>query len=96
MRRKPIPKTNRSICRKPLTGYLVRPVSADTRSETVTKLPGMIVVHENRGLNPHIELGRESLKALLVPLDVEDHIRFDTAELHAMKKSSCFRALIGL
>ena len=24
-------------------------------SETVTKLPGIIVVHENRGLNPHIE-----------------------------------------
>ena len=36
-------------------GYLVRPISADTRSETVTKLPGVIVVHENRGLNPHIE-----------------------------------------
>jgi carboxymethylenebutenolidase len=36
-------------------GYLVRPVSADTRNETVTKLPGILVVHENRGLNPHIE-----------------------------------------
>src|SRR5215472_6733783 len=34
-----------------IKGYLVRPVSADTRSETVTKLPGIIVVHENRGLN---------------------------------------------
>ena len=33
----------------------MRPVSADTRSATVTKLPGIIVVHENRGLNPHIE-----------------------------------------
>jgi carboxymethylenebutenolidase len=33
----------------------VRPISADTRSETVTKLPGIIVIHENRGLNPHIE-----------------------------------------
>src|SRR5271167_1067103 len=46
----PSPKGNGSI-----KGYLVRPLSADTRSETVTKLPGIIVVHENRGLNPHIE-----------------------------------------
>src|SRR5271156_3633669 len=46
----PSPQGNGSI-----KGYLVRPVSADTRSETVTKLPGIIVVHENRGLNPHIE-----------------------------------------
>jgi len=36
-------------------GYLVRPVSADTRNPTPSKLPGVIVVHENRGLNPHIE-----------------------------------------
>src|SRR5690242_15790347 len=36
-------------------GYLVRPVSADTRDETPAKLPGIIVCHENRGLNPHIE-----------------------------------------
>ena len=33
----------------------MRPVSADTRSATPAKLPGIIVVHENRGLNPHIE-----------------------------------------
>ena len=33
----------------------MRPISADTRSETVTKLPGILVIHENRGLNPHIE-----------------------------------------
>src|SRR6201997_1846280 len=46
----PSPKGNGSI-----KGYLVRPISADTRSETITKLPGIIVVHENRGLNPHIE-----------------------------------------
>src|SRR6266478_1690096 len=46
----PSPQGNGTI-----KGYLVRPVSADTRSETVTKLPGVIVVHENRGLNPHIE-----------------------------------------
>ena len=46
----PSPQGNGSI-----KGYLVRPVSADTREATVTKLPGIIVVHENRGLNPHIE-----------------------------------------
>jgi carboxymethylenebutenolidase len=46
----PSPHGNGSI-----KGYLVRPVSADTRAETVSKLPGIIVVHENRGLNPHIE-----------------------------------------
>lgn len=38
-----------------IRGYLVRPVSADTRSATISKLPGIIVIHENRGLNPHIE-----------------------------------------
>src|SRR5207247_2490689 len=46
----PSPQGNGSI-----KGYLVRPVSADKRSETAVKLPGIIVVHENRGLNPHIE-----------------------------------------
>jgi carboxymethylenebutenolidase len=46
----PSPQGNGNI-----KGYLVRPISADTRSETVTKLPGILVVHENRGLNPHIE-----------------------------------------
>src|ERR1700724_3873381 len=46
----PSPQGNGSI-----KGYLVRPVSADTRNEPPTKLPGVIVVHENRGLNPHIE-----------------------------------------
>ena len=46
----PSPQGNGSI-----KGYLVRPVSADTRAETPSKLPGIIVVHENRGLNPHIE-----------------------------------------
>ena len=38
-----------------IKGYLVRPVSADTRAAMPVKLPGIIVVHENRGLNPHIE-----------------------------------------
>jgi len=46
----PSPQGNGSI-----KGYFVRPVSADTRSATPAKLPGIIVVHENRGLNPHIE-----------------------------------------
>jgi carboxymethylenebutenolidase len=38
-----------------IKGYLVRPVSADTRAAMPSKLPGILVVHENRGLNPHIE-----------------------------------------
>jgi carboxymethylenebutenolidase len=46
----PSPQGNGSI-----KGYLVRPVSADTREANPAKLPGVIVVHENRGLNPHIE-----------------------------------------
>jgi len=46
----PSPQGNGSI-----KGYLVRPVSADTRSAMPAKLPGILVVHENRGLNPHIE-----------------------------------------
>lgn len=36
-------------------GYLVRPFSADSRSETPAQLPGIVVIHENRGLNPHTE-----------------------------------------
>jgi carboxymethylenebutenolidase len=38
-----------------IRGYFVRPFSADTRDATPAKLPGVIVVHENRGLNPHTE-----------------------------------------
>ncbi len=38
-----------------IKGYFVRPMSADTRSEKPSKLAGVIVIHENRGLNPHIE-----------------------------------------
>lgn len=38
-----------------IRGYLVRPFSADSRSETSSQLPGIVVVHENRGLNPHTE-----------------------------------------
>src|SRR3984885_6034479 len=36
----PSPQGNGSI-----KGYFVRPVSADTRSETAAKIPGIIVVH---------------------------------------------------
>jgi carboxymethylenebutenolidase len=46
----PSPEGNGSI-----RGYLVRPDSADSRSETPTRLPGVLVIHENRGLNPHTE-----------------------------------------
>src|ERR1039458_6570778 len=46
----PPPEGNGSI-----KGYFVRPISADTREAKPVKLPGIIVVHENRGLNPHIE-----------------------------------------
>src|SRR5580765_8473979 len=46
----PSPQGNGSI-----KGYFVRPASADTRNANPTKLPGILVVHENRGLNPHIE-----------------------------------------
>ncbi|OYU69958.1 MAG: carboxymethylenebutenolidase [Alphaproteobacteria bacterium PA2] len=46
----PSPDGNGSI-----RGYLVRPNSADTRSATPARLPGVIVIHENRGLNPHTE-----------------------------------------
>jgi carboxymethylenebutenolidase len=38
-----------------IRGYFVRPFSADTRDATPAKLPAVIVVHENRGLNPHTE-----------------------------------------
>jgi len=38
-----------------IRGYLVRPYSADSRSAEPAKLPGIVVVHENRGLNPHTE-----------------------------------------
>jgi carboxymethylenebutenolidase len=41
----PSPNGNGSI-----KGYLVRPASAGTQ-----RLPAILVIHENRGLNPHIE-----------------------------------------
>ena len=46
----PSPEGNGSIkC------YLVRPFSAEHENAMPAKLPGIIVIHENRGLNPHIE-----------------------------------------
>src|SRR3984885_12861681 len=44
-----------------IRGYLVRPFSADSRDATPAKVPGVIVVHENRGLNPHTEDGSRGL-----------------------------------
>src|SRR2546423_5064551 len=38
-----------------IKGYFVRPFSADSRNQTPAALPGVIIVHENRGLNPHTE-----------------------------------------
>src|ERR1700758_1305878 len=56
-----------------MKGYFVRPFSADTRSETPSKLPGILVIHENRGLNPHTEdvAGRFALENFMaVPPDL--------------------------
>ena len=36
-------------------GYLVRPADADADADAAQPLPRVLVVHENRGLNPHIE-----------------------------------------
>src|SRR5262252_5918949 len=38
-----------------IRGYFVRPFSQDTRDANPAKLPTVLVVHENRGLNPHTE-----------------------------------------
>ena len=38
-----------------IRGYFARPFSQDTRTATPTKLPAVLVIHENRGLNPHTE-----------------------------------------
>ncbi len=46
----PSPKGSGSI-----RGYFVRPFSADSREAKPAQLPGIVVIHENRGLNPHIE-----------------------------------------
>ena len=38
-----------------IKGYFARPASLDSRDEKPGKLPGILVIHENRGLNPHTE-----------------------------------------
>ncbi len=38
-----------------IRGYFARPDGANSREENPMKLPGVIIVHENRGLNPHTE-----------------------------------------
>lgn len=38
-----------------IRGYFVRPFSQDTRTEKPIRLPAVLVIHENRGLNPHTE-----------------------------------------
>ena len=38
-----------------IRGYFARPFSQDTRDAKPTRLPAVLVVHENRGLNPHTE-----------------------------------------
>lgn len=38
-----------------IRGYLVQPANADSMADSMAKLPTVLVVHENRGLNPHIE-----------------------------------------
>ncbi len=38
-----------------IRGYLARPMSSETRNAAPSRLPGVLVIHENRGLNPHIE-----------------------------------------
>jgi carboxymethylenebutenolidase len=38
-----------------IRGYFVRPFSQETRDANPAKLPVVLVVHENRGLNPHTE-----------------------------------------
>src|SRR5687767_14329812 len=48
-------RTERATVQSPngngsINGYLVRPASAGTN-----RLPAILVIHENRGLNPHIE-----------------------------------------
>jgi carboxymethylenebutenolidase len=38
-----------------IKGYFVRPFSQESRAATPAKLPTVLVIHENRGLNPHTE-----------------------------------------
>ncbi|MBX3641543.1 MAG: dienelactone hydrolase family protein [Rubrivivax sp.] len=83
-----------------IRGYLVRPASAGT-----ARLPAVLVVHENRGLNPHIEdiarrLALDGFMALapdaLTPLGGypgdEDKARAAFAKLDAAKTQQDFLA----
>ena len=84
-------------------GYLVRPAAA------AAKLPGVLVVHESRGLNPHIEditrrLALENFVALapdaLTPFggypNDEDRARAAFARLDQTKTSEDFAAAVGV
>jgi carboxymethylenebutenolidase len=84
-------------------GYLARPASAGT-----TKLPTILVVHENRGLNPHIEditrrIALDGYMAFapdaLTPLGGypgdEDKAREAFAKLDQKKTSEDFVAAMG-
>ena len=87
----------------PLRGYLVRPAN-----ET-GKLPSVLVVHENRGLNPHIQdvarrLGTDGFMALALdflsplggtPSDNEDKAREMIGTLDAAKVVDDAKAAIA-
>jgi carboxymethylenebutenolidase len=86
-----------------IRGYLVRPTSAGTKA-----LPAVLVIHENRGLNPHIEdiarrLALEGFMAFapdaLTPLGGypgdEDKARAAFATLDQAKTREDFQAAVG-
>jgi carboxymethylenebutenolidase len=88
-----------------MRGYLAQPVP---RAAAVTKRPGVLVVHENRGLNPHIEdiarrIALEGYLAFapdaLTPLGGypgdEDKARELFARLDQAKTSEDFIAALG-
>ena len=86
-----------------IRGYLARPASAGT-----TRLPAVLVIHENRGLNPHIEdiarrLALDGFMAFapdaLTPLGGypgdEDKAREAFAKLDQAKTREDFLAAVG-
>jgi carboxymethylenebutenolidase len=87
----------------PLRGYLVRP------ADETGKLPSVLVVHENRGLNPHIQdvarrLGTDGFMALALdflspiggtPTDNEDKAREMIGTLDAAKVVDDAKAAIA-
>ena len=71
-----------------IKGYLVRPNSADTRSATPARLPGVLVVHENRGLTSGhliIPLAKAtvtgSFRAIIRPSAENEDILFYSCEI---------------